>query len=104
MYRGCSTQKTFWEGNFIPGEFTPVNMKNCGRHNIRKHREINIGEKYIILDISLKFGSMEKMKITSSDPKDYLGGLGKRLITFLGLNIFGRSKKKRQGMPLIMSV
>ena len=47
-------------------------MKICGRPNVRKHREIKDGENYITLDISLKFGSLEKMKITYSDPKDYL--------------------------------
>ena len=41
IYHGCSTWKTFWEENYTLGEFTPVNMKNCDRHNVRKHREIN---------------------------------------------------------------
>ena len=45
IYHGCFNQKTFWEENFILGEFTPVNMKNCGRHNVRKHRDIKNGEK-----------------------------------------------------------
>ena len=41
IYHGCSTQKTFWEGNFTGeekftlGEFTAVNMKNCRRRNVR---------------------------------------------------------------------
>ena len=33
--------------------------------------DIKDGEKYIPLDISLDFGSMEKIKIKSSEPKDY---------------------------------
>ena len=41
-------------------------MKNCDRYNVRKHKEIKNGEKYITLDISLGFGSLDKMKITSS--------------------------------------
>ena len=53
------------------------------------------GEKYIILDISLKFGSLDKMSITSSEPKDYLEISGKGLITSLGINTIGRSKKKK---------
>ena len=61
IYRGCSTWKTFWEE-----KFTPVNIKNCGRRNDRKHREIKDGEQYIALEISLKFGNLEKIKITSS--------------------------------------
>ena len=59
---GCSTRKTFWEENFTLGEFTPVNMKNCGHCNVRKHIEINNGNNYITLEISLKFGSIDKTK------------------------------------------
>ena len=29
IYRGCSTWMTFWEENFTPGDFTPVNIKIC---------------------------------------------------------------------------
>ena len=36
IYHGCYTWKTFWEENFTLGEFTPVNIQNCGRHNISK--------------------------------------------------------------------
>ena len=35
-----------------------MNIKNCGRHNVRKHIDINDSEKFITLDISLKFGSL----------------------------------------------
>ena len=100
IYNGCSTQKMFQEGNF-----TLVNMKNHGRRNVRKHREIKNGEKYITLDISLNFCSLEKMKITSSEPKDYLGRSIKGLIASLGIKIIRRSKKiKKQGFPLLISV
>ena len=44
-------------------------MKNCGRRNVRKHVNIKDGEKYITLNISLEFGNLEKMEITSSEPK-----------------------------------
>ena len=54
-------------------EFTPVNMKNCGPYNVRKHKDIKNGEKYITLDIYLKFGSLYNMQIKSSDPEDCLG-------------------------------
>ena len=30
-YCGCSTQKMFWEEKFLL-----VNMRSCGRHNVRK--------------------------------------------------------------------
>ena len=61
IYHGCSTRKTFWEEIF-----TQVNMKNCGRRNVMKHREIDNGEKYIYLDVYLEFGNLCKIKITAS--------------------------------------
>ena len=57
IYNGCSNRKTFRERKFMQ-----VNMKNCGCCNVREHREIKNGEKYIALDIYLKFGNMENMK------------------------------------------
>ena len=45
-------------------------MKNCGYHNERKHRDVKGSDKYVTLDISFRFGSMEKMRITYSEPKD----------------------------------
>ena len=35
IYNGCSTWKNLWEEMF-----TPLNMKNCVRRNVRKHKEI----------------------------------------------------------------
>ena len=49
MYHGCSARKMLWEEIFILGEFTSMNMKNCGCRNVWKHREIQNGEKYITL-------------------------------------------------------
>ena len=69
IYNGCSTRKTFWEEKFTLCEFTAVNMKNCGRHNVKKHREIKGRDKYVTLNISLKFESLNKMKITYSESK-----------------------------------
>ena len=56
-YCGCYTRKTLWDEKFTGEEklFSDVNMKNCGYRNVRKHREINGSDKYITLDISLKF-------------------------------------------------
>ena len=99
IYRGCSTRKRFWEEIF-----TLVKMINCFPCNVRKCREIKYGKKYITLGISLKLGILDKMKITSSEPKDYLGRSGKGLIAYLGINNIVRSKKKRQVMSLLMSV
>ena len=96
---GCSTRKTFWEENFTGkekftlGKFSAVNMKNCGRRNVRKHRKIKGSDKYVTLDISLKFYSLDKMKITSSESKDNLGRSGKGLITSMGIKAKARPKK-----------
>ena len=43
-----------------------MNMRNGGRCNVRKHREIKGSDKYVTLNISLKFDILDKMKITSS--------------------------------------
>ena len=61
-------------------------MKNCGRRNVRKHKEIKDSDKYITLDISSKFDSLDKMKITSSESKRNLEISGMGLITSLGFN------------------
>ena len=53
IYHGFSTWKTFWEENFTGKEnlFLAVNMKNCGRRNVREHTEIKGSDKYVTLDI-----------------------------------------------------
>ena len=68
-------------------------MKNCGNRNVRKQRDIKDSDKYVTLDISLKFDSLYKMKITSSESKDNLGRLEKGLITSLGLKAKERPHK-----------
>ena len=71
IYYGWSTRKTFWEENFKGKEelFLFVNMKNCGGRKVRKHKEIKGSEKYVTLDISEKFDSLNKMETKSSDSK-----------------------------------
>ena len=71
IYHGCSTQKTFWEEKFTGKEnlFLAVDMKNCGRRNVRKHKEIRGSDKYATLDISWKFNSLDKMKVAYSESK-----------------------------------
>ena len=46
-----------------------MNMKCFGCHNVREHKDIKGSDKYVTLDISLKFDSIDKIKITSSEPK-----------------------------------
>ena len=53
FYHGCSNWKTFREEKFT-GEkhlFLAVKMKNCGRRNVRKHKDIKGSDKYVTLDI-----------------------------------------------------
>ena len=93
IYHDWPFWKMFWEVNFTGEEkfrlreFTDVNMKNCGRCNVRRYREIKGSDKYVTLDILLKFDSLNNMKITSSESKDDLGRSGKGLITSLGLKV-----------------
>ena len=51
IYHDYSTWKTLWEGNFTLGDFTAVNMKNCGSSNVRKHIETKGSDKYVTLEI-----------------------------------------------------
>ena len=71
IYHGCSTRKTILEETFIGKEilFLATNIKNCGHCNVTKHKEIKGSDKYVTLDISLKFDNLDKMKITSSESK-----------------------------------
>ena len=61
IYHACYTWERFWEE-----KFTQVNKEIFGNCNVRKHMKINNGEQYIVLDISLKFGDPDKIKIISS--------------------------------------
>ena len=69
IYRGCSTRKTFWEEKFIGKKyfFQSVNMKNCGRRKVSKHKEIKCSDKIVTLNVSAKFDSLNKMETTSSE-------------------------------------
>ena len=81
-----SIWKKFWEENF-----THAKMENCGRWNVRNHRDIRNDEQYIALEIYLEFVNMDNMKSKYPEPKYYLGISGKGLITYLGLNAIRRS-------------
>ena len=85
IYHGFSTWKTFWEETF-----TLVDMEICGCHNVRKHREIKDGEKYIALDIYLNFVSLEKIKT-----KILFGKIRKGSDYLMGIKTIIRSKKKK---------
>ena len=74
IYHGSPTRKRFWEEKFTGKEnlFLSVDMKNCGRRKVRKHKEIRGSDKTVTLDISAKFDSLNKMKTTSSELKEKL--------------------------------
>ena len=95
IYHGCSTRKTFREEKFTGKQdlFLYVNMKNCGRRKVRKHKEIKGSEKCVTLNISEKFDSLNKMETTSPESKVELGRPGKGLVTALALKTKARSKK-----------
>ena len=58
-----------------------MNIKICGRRNARQHKEIKGSDEYVIYDISLKFDSLDKMKIKSSESEEKLEVSGNGLIT-----------------------
>ena len=90
IFHGFSTRKRFWkenftgEENFTLCELSAVNIKNCGRSNVTKHRDIKSSDKYVTLNILLNFNSLDKIRITSSESKFKLGISGKGLLTSLG--------------------
>ena len=71
----CSTQKIFWEENFTGKKdlFHSVNMKNCGRRKVRKHKEIKGSDKIFTLNVSAKFDSMNKTETTYSEREENWG-------------------------------
>ena len=114
IYHGCFTRKTFWEEKFTGKKqdlFKPLNMRNCGKRNFRKHREIKESDKrvtyenmYEILKFSENFDNLEKMETTSPESKIKMEVSGKWLVTALALKTKARSTKyKRQGMTSEMS-
>ena len=95
IYHGCSTRKTFWEGKFTGKKdlFHSVNMKNCGRRKVRKHKEIKGSDKIVTFIVSAKFGILNNMETTSSESKGKLGISVKGLVTAPALKTKARSKK-----------
>ena len=87
IYHGCSTRKTFWEEKFTGKQdlFQSMNMKNCGRRKVRKHKDIRGSDKCVTLNISAKFDSLNKMDTTSSESKGKLRRSRKGLVTALTL-------------------
>ena len=100
IYHGCSTQKKFWEEKFKGKHdlFQSMNMKNCGRRKVRKHKDIKGSDKCVTLNILEKFYCLNKMETTYSESKGELGRPGKGLVTALALKTkvgFEKYKKAR---------
>ena len=93
IYHGCSTGKKFWDEKFTGRQdlFQSVNMKNCGRRKFRKQKDIKGSDKYVTLNISKKFDSLNKTETTYSESKGKLGRSGKGLVTALALKTKARS-------------
>ena len=87
IYHDCSKLEILWDE-----KFTPVNKTSCGRHNVRKNREINNGEKYIMLDINYNLDCMNKGEVISSESNDFMGRPGKGMMTSLALSKKGKKK------------
>ena len=79
-------------------------MKNCGRRNVRKHKEIKGSDNYVTLEISLKFDKLDKMKITSSESKGKLERSGKGVITSLDFKAKVRPHKYKKARYAIRNV
>ena len=106
IYHSCSTRKTFWEENFTGKKdlFQSVNMKNCGRRKVRKHKEIKGSDKIVTLNVSAKFSSLNNMKTTSSESKGKLRRSGKGLVTALYFKTKVRSQKYKKARYAIGNV
>ena len=65
-------------------------------NNVRKHRETKNGDHYITSDISLKLKCLEKRKVTSSQPMDYMGITGKGMTKYLTLSTKSINKKQKE--------
>ena len=81
-----------------------MNMKNCGRCNVRRHRDIKGSDKYVTLKISLKFDSLDKIRIIYSVSKDNLGIPRKGLITSLVLKAKSRPKTTKKARYAIGNI
>ena len=79
-------------------------MKFCGCRNVKKQKEIKVSDNYVTLGISLKFDSMDKIRITSWESKVKLEISGKVLITYLGFKTKVRPHKYKKSRYAIRNV
>ena len=84
--------------------FSAMNMKNLSLRNVRKYREIKGSDRYVTLEISLKFDSLDNIKVTSSESKEKLERSGKGLINSLGFKSKVRPHKYKKSRYAIGNV
>ena len=73
-----------------------MNIKRGGCCNLQEHKEINNGEQYISLDVSLELGFLENRKVTSSEPRYYVEISVKGMNSCMTLKIRRMSKNKQK--------
>ena len=75
-------------------------MTNFGRYNARRRKQINNGEPYIILEISLELGISERREVASLGPKYHVGQSGIGLTNSLTLKtrMISNNKKKTRNV------
>ena len=69
IYHGCSTRKTFWEEKFTgkkQDSFEPANMRNCGKRNFMKHREIKDSDELVTYVLNME--NMDRKPAAKIDP------------------------------------
>ena len=81
-----------------------MNINVFGCRNVGKHRHIKGSDKYVTLDILLKFYILDKMIIKYSESKVKLGRPVKGLITSLGIKSETRPKKYKKARYSIGNV
>ena len=69
IYHGCCTRNLLSEEKYTGKQdlFQSMNMKNCGRFKVRKHKDIRGSDKCVTLNGSEKFDSLKNMETTSSE-------------------------------------
>ena len=96
----------FLEGNFTGKEnlFPAVNIKNGGRRNVTKHKEIKGSDKYFTLDISSKFDSLDKMKNHIFRVKRKIGNIRKGVDYLTGFKAKIRPQRYKKARYAIANV
>ena len=106
IYHGGSTRKKFCEKKFTVKKdlFQSVDMKNCGRCKVMKHKEIKGSDKIVTLNVSANFDSLNRMETTSSFSKGKLVRSEKGLVTALTFNTKEGSQKYKKARYAIRNV